>query len=68
VTISRSLPLGLRERSASAGSGVIHIVGLETTMEADLDTLCTVVYCTAGEFLRKGGRKAQDPCKQPTRT
>jgi Transposase DDE domain len=28
----------------------MHIVCLEATMDADLDTLCTVVYCTAADL------------------
>jgi hypothetical protein len=37
----------------------MHIVCLEATMDADLDTLCTVVYCTAADLLPEARRNAR---------
>ena len=37
----------------------MHIVCLEATMHADLDTLCTVVYCTAADLLPEARRNAR---------
>jgi hypothetical protein len=37
----------------------MHIVCLEATMDADLDTLCTVVYCTADDLLPEARRNAR---------
>ena len=37
-------------REAEVG-GVSHTVDLEATMDADLDTLCIAVYCTADDLL-----------------
>jgi transposase len=37
----------------------MHIVCLEATMHADLDTLCTVVYCTADDLLPEARKNAR---------
>jgi len=37
----------------------MHIVCFEATMHADLDTLCTVVYCTAADLLPEARRNAR---------
>ena len=37
----------------------MHIVCLEATMHADLDTLCTVVYCTADDLLPEARNNAR---------
>jgi hypothetical protein len=36
---------------AEVGGAEITVVDLEATMDADLDTLCTAVYCTADDLL-----------------
>ena len=41
---------GKQSREAEA-DGAYDTVCLEATMHADLDTLCTVIYCTADDLL-----------------
>ena len=51
---------GFRDREAEA-EGVIHIVCLEATRRADLDTLFTIVYCTADGLLPEPRENARRP-------
>jgi len=52
------LAQGKQSREAEA-DGVIRTVCPEATMDADLDTLGTVVYCTADDLLPEARRNAR---------
>jgi hypothetical protein len=49
---------GVFNREAEVG-GVQDTVDLEATMDADLDTLCTAVYCTADDLLPERASNAR---------
>jgi len=49
---------GFCTQEAEVG-GAEHTVDLEATMDADLDTLCTVVYCTADDLLPRAAANAR---------
>src|SRR5674476_1610753 len=59
IDSTRSAPPKESKAREAEADGVIRTVCLEATMDADLDTLCTVVYCTADDLLQEARRNAR---------
>ena len=57
--IPRDQPCPGKQSREAEADGAEYTVCPEATMDADLDTLCTVVYCTADDLLPEARRNAR---------